>query len=432
MSSLIRPETPADTRAVRAVVADAFGEQAEADLVELLRASAGYLPELALVAEDDTGITGHIMLTGIPLYEPDGGTRTILCLSPLSVRPDRQGQGIGRALTEHALRLADERLEPFVVLEGDPALYHRFGFVAASDHGLLRPSPTIPEPAFQVRLLDSYKPSIRGRVGYPAVFWAAGGAGLPEPVEAEGPFTVPWLFQLARYAGWIEAATASADLNLPVPARNGRSVDEVLRHLGVSYRVVGAWIQLGRRPVEVASEPDDGDIRAWFGRGWRDLYAVLAATPRDTPAASWSPHDTTIGFWRRRMVHETAIHAHDVLAAVTPVGPLWTVPEAVALDGIDEALRLWLGTRLGGRMAGTGRLVRIVVGAQADAWTVGVHRHITEVHRLPTPADARLEGSPAAVYAWLWGRESHDDVRITGDATAVNELRRALDLSMSA
>jgi hypothetical protein len=50
---------------------------------------------------------------------------------------------------------------------------------------------------------------------------------------------------------------------------------------------------------------------------------------------------------------------------------------------------------------------------------------------VPTPADARLEESPAAIYAWLWGRERHDDVRITGDATAVAELRRALDLSMS-
>ena len=45
------------------VVEAAFGRPGEVRMVEAIRASAGYVPELAFVAEDDGEVVGHVMLS---------------------------------------------------------------------------------------------------------------------------------------------------------------------------------------------------------------------------------------------------------------------------------------------------------------------------------------------------------------------------------
>lgn len=160
---IVRAERAEDNDEIASVVAAAFGSPDEPRLIEDFRASAGYLPELALVAEDDGEIVGHVMFT---LAELADGT-SILMLSPLAVRPDRQRTGIGTALVREGLRASAERREPLVIVEGDPRYYSRFGFVAASELGLERPYETIPEAAFQAQPLPGYVERARGRVVYP-------------------------------------------------------------------------------------------------------------------------------------------------------------------------------------------------------------------------------------------------------------------------
>ncbi len=160
---IIRPERAEDHDAIASVVEAAFGSPDEARLVESFRASAGYLPDLALVAEDAGQIVGHVMFS---LAELVDGT-SILMLSPLAVRPDRQRAGIGSALVRKGLRTSAERTEPLVIVEGDPRYYSRFGFVVASELGLERPHETIPEAAFQALRLPAYDERARGRVIYP-------------------------------------------------------------------------------------------------------------------------------------------------------------------------------------------------------------------------------------------------------------------------
>lgn len=160
---IVRAERAEDDDAIALVVEAAFGSPDEARLVEGFRASAGYLPELALVAEDDGEVVGHVMFT---LTELVDGT-SILMLSPLAVRPDRQRTGVGTALVREGLRVSAERTEPLVIVEGDPRYYSRFGFVAGSELGLERPYDRIPEAAFQALRLPAYVERARGRVVYP-------------------------------------------------------------------------------------------------------------------------------------------------------------------------------------------------------------------------------------------------------------------------
>lgn len=161
---IVRAGRAGDNDAIAAVVSAAFGAPDEARLVAAFRASEGYLPELELVAEEDGEVVGHIMFT---LTELVDGT-SILMLSPLAVRPDRQRTGIGTALVREGLRIAAERSEPLVIVEGDPRYYSRFGFVAASELGLERPYERIPEAAFQAQPLPEYVEGARGRVVYPS------------------------------------------------------------------------------------------------------------------------------------------------------------------------------------------------------------------------------------------------------------------------
>ncbi|GLY05595.1 N-acetyltransferase [Actinoplanes sp. NBRC 101535] len=167
---LIRREIPADIPAVHDVTAAAFrkagaaGVPVEATLVTELRASDGWIPALSLVAEIDAAVAGHVVCTRASL-----GGRPALGLGPLSVHPDHQRRGVGKALVHAVLGAADALGEPAVILLGDPAYYGRFGFRPAADVAV---TPPVAEwaPYFQIRTLAAWSPSMRGPFAYAEPF----------------------------------------------------------------------------------------------------------------------------------------------------------------------------------------------------------------------------------------------------------------------
>jgi len=164
----IRPERPDDAAAIRAVHLAAFPSPAEADLVELIRASDGFVPDLSLVAEDpDGGIVGHILLSHVGIA---GSPDPVLALAPMAVVPERQRQGIGSALTRAALDAAEARDEPLVIVLGHPWFYPRFGFRPASRYGIFPPAATWPDAAFMAKPLTTWRSDLKGRVLYPPAF----------------------------------------------------------------------------------------------------------------------------------------------------------------------------------------------------------------------------------------------------------------------
>ena len=140
------------------------------DLVDRIRSSEHYVPELSFVAERNGKIVGHVMLSHVDLVGAESAHR-ILTLSPLSVAPEEQGRGIGGSLIRTAIAAADARGEPLVVLEGSPLYYPRFGFRPAKELGISIHLPDwAPEEAAMVHPLTSYDPSMRGEVVYPPAF----------------------------------------------------------------------------------------------------------------------------------------------------------------------------------------------------------------------------------------------------------------------
>lgn len=102
----IRPERPSEFPLLYEFIQTAFATAAvsdgtEQDFTDRLRAGGGYIPELALVAEEDGAIVGHIMLTRTPL-QTDSAEYDTLLLAPLSVALSHRSQGVGSALVKAA------------------------------------------------------------------------------------------------------------------------------------------------------------------------------------------------------------------------------------------------------------------------------------------------------------------------------------------
>lgn len=163
---VVRPEQPGDEAAIRQLTVAAFAGAPHTDgtehlIVDALRA-AGHLT-LSLVAEEGSEIVGHVALS--PVTVSDGATGWH-GLGPISVAPDRQGQGIGRLLMDAALAGLRDAGAQGCVLLGDPAFYGRFGFVVRP--GLVLPG--VPAEYFQAVSFHGAWPV--GEVRYDAAFGA--------------------------------------------------------------------------------------------------------------------------------------------------------------------------------------------------------------------------------------------------------------------
>ena len=166
----IRQGQPYEWDQILGVIDAAFNQAKVGKFAEAIRASDRWIEQLSLVAEHDGRIVGHVCFSRGTLQTASSSV-DVLQLAPLAVHPAMQRQGIGRALVADALHRAAERTEPFVILEGDPAIYRRLGFYRAADYGIERPSALIPEPAFQLAPLPHYRPDLRGRIVYPQFFY---------------------------------------------------------------------------------------------------------------------------------------------------------------------------------------------------------------------------------------------------------------------
>lgn len=155
--------------AIKKVVTTAFGQTNEAKLVEAIRNSQNFIPELSIVAIEEGHLLGHILFSPI-VIEAQGQTFSALALAPLAVIPTRQREGIGTELVQFGLSKCRELNHNLVVVLGHPSYYPRFGFQTANQFGIRAPF-LVPDEAFMVlELKPSALQDVNGLVRYPAYF----------------------------------------------------------------------------------------------------------------------------------------------------------------------------------------------------------------------------------------------------------------------
>jgi putative acetyltransferase len=169
---LIRIATPDDASDIEQVLLAAFeGDGKTAcKMVVGLRTLKLLLEDLTLIAEHSGEGVGFVAVSTM-IVEPEGGDPfEVLNLTPLAVRPDFQGKGIGRSLVESVIEKARKRPEPLLFVEGWAApesLYSRYFEPRPPD--IKAPQEAFEDKAFQMLRLPSYVGSKHvGRAIYPA------------------------------------------------------------------------------------------------------------------------------------------------------------------------------------------------------------------------------------------------------------------------
>lgn len=124
----LRPETPADIAAIHDVTVAAFATleisgNTEQFIVAALRAAQ--VLTVSLVAVLDGRVVGHIAFSPVTISD---GTANWYGLGPISVLPELQRQGIGKALMVEGLARLKALGAAGCFLVGHPEYYRKFGF----------------------------------------------------------------------------------------------------------------------------------------------------------------------------------------------------------------------------------------------------------------------------------------------------------------
>lgn len=172
---IIRIERPEDYLSVFNLIEKAFRNEEYSDhqehfLVERLRESSAFVPELSLVCEVENNIVGYILLTEIKIKSSETETKS-LALAPVAVLPEFQGKGVGGKLIEAAHQSARDLGYQSIVLLGHEKYYPRFGYRLAENFGISLPFDVPRENCMAIELQPNALENIQGEVVYPKEFF---------------------------------------------------------------------------------------------------------------------------------------------------------------------------------------------------------------------------------------------------------------------
>lgn len=174
---IIRPESPKDYKDIISLILRSFKEGTSYSdgtdivaLIEEIRGSKYYIPELSFVAELDGKIVGHFLFSHFPLSKtPEGEyieSNDIVMLAPVSVHADYFHKHVGVTMLTLGIRKVKEYGFKGITVEGDFHFYNRVGFKTSSEYRIY---PTSGYPMEEPRCMmcqETYEGSLDGIQGY--------------------------------------------------------------------------------------------------------------------------------------------------------------------------------------------------------------------------------------------------------------------------
>lgn len=171
MTVFIQQEHNSQHAAVHQLLVDAFGQEDEARLVDMLRSDTCFIPELSLVATIDEKIVGYILFTRIFISSGEQRHES-LALAPLAVDPAYQHRGIGGQLIIEGHRRATALGYHSIFVLGHEHYYPRFGYKPAARWNISCPFPAPTEAFMGIALKPGSLKDIKGEVEYGQPFYS--------------------------------------------------------------------------------------------------------------------------------------------------------------------------------------------------------------------------------------------------------------------
>lgn len=232
--------------------------------------------------------------------------------------------------------------------------------------------------------------------------------------------TLDYLDHLRRSSARL-VQTAEGHLGDAVPGCPGWNVADLAYHVG---RVDDFWTAMATggdaaqytRPPQ----PPDDEVVEWFAARAATLADTLAGADPATPAWSfWGMRD--VAFVRRRIAHETAVHAWDAGAAVGSPEPL---DAALAVDGVDEFFEIFTPLTPGPPVEPVTTVHLHATDAEGE-WLVSVGGGQFEIEHGHAKGDVAVRATASDLVLLLWNRVDLSDDRyaVFGDSPAFAVLR---------
>lgn len=237
---------------------------------------------------------------------------------------------------------------------------------------------------------------------------------------------------VATEASLFRSVLEGVDPSTPVPTCPDWTLADLVDHLGTVHRWAGAMVEVlsperipsaqitMSKPGEYAGRPD------WLIDGAERLLRFLRAGNPDASMWAWGA-DKRLGFWSRRMLHETTIHRVDaeLAAGLEP-----SIEPRVAVDGIDEFLEnlpfaTWAP---GATLTGDGETISL--RAPDTSWTITLEQEGVRWDHSSAAGDVTATGEAADLYLFTWGRIRAGDGRlaVTGDGALLDEWTKQTSL----
>ncbi len=227
------------------------------------------------------------------------------------------------------------------------------------------------------------------------------------------------------------AAAAVRGMGAGVPSCPGWKVADLVTHTGEVHSQKADIVEQGHVDTwpDRSQLPEDADPLEWFRTEASRLARVLTEADPSAPARTWAD-EQTVGFWIRRMAHETLVHrvdaeqAHSYESAVDP---------DLATDGVAELFDVFItGYPEWAEFNPSEDVIRVETAG--ESWTVRFGRFVgtkrdRDYDMLTTVLDdgatpnAVVHGDPDRVLLWMWGRAPLSHVTVSGDASLAGKLR---------
>jgi uncharacterized protein (TIGR03083 family) len=227
-------------------------------------------------------------------------------------------------------------------------------------------------------------------------------------------------------------AVAPDALDERVPTCPGWTGADLVRHVAEVYLHKTETMRQGAYPAPWPPELP-GDLLVALDDAYGQLVGELTSRDPADHSLTWYTPDQTVGFWVRRMAHETVIHRLDAEAAAGVAHA--PIPTDLADDGIEELLVCFLSfttfaypEELGEHLPECdGRTVQIAT--EEGGWQVQLGPERITVERGHFDGEVGVSGEAGAVLRWLWRRAGDDVVRLDGNRWVIGKLRTMLGIT---